>query len=82
VYGPYDTTVDTDPPHCSHEFDTYLSIKNRQKKCFDTVTALSLVTTFWVISYIRNQNIFFTIWSLEVSKNAEFNADFKNINLP
>jgi hypothetical protein len=32
--------------------------------------------------YIRVQKFFFIIWGLWVSKDAEFNVDFKNINLP
>jgi hypothetical protein len=30
----------------------------------------------------RGQNIFFTIWTSWISKDAEFYVDFKNINLP
>jgi hypothetical protein len=29
----------------------------------------------------RGQNFFFTMWGLWVSKDAELNVDFKNINL-
>jgi hypothetical protein len=36
------------------------------------VTASSLVTTFWVMHYIRVQNFVFTIWTSWVSKDAEF----------
>jgi hypothetical protein len=48
------------------------STENSKKKFFDPVTASSLVTTFWVIYYIRVQNFLFTIWTSWVSKDAEF----------
>jgi hypothetical protein len=32
--------------------------------------------------YIRVQKFFFTIWTSWVSKDAEFDVDFKNTNLP
>jgi hypothetical protein len=34
-----------------------------------------------VMHYIRVRNFFLTIWSLWVSKDAEFYVDFKNTNL-
>jgi hypothetical protein len=47
------------------KFVTYLSkiTKINEKKCFDLVTASSLVKTFWVMHYIEVQNFFFTIWT-------------------
>jgi hypothetical protein len=36
---------------------------------FDPVTASSLVTTIWVMHYIRVQNFLFTIWTSRVSKD-------------
>jgi hypothetical protein len=41
-------------------FVTYLSkvTKINAKKCFDPVTASSLVKTFWVMHYIVDQNFF------------------------
>jgi hypothetical protein len=65
-------------------FGTYLkkSTENSNKNVFDPVTASSLVTTFWVMHYIRVQNFLFTIWTSWVSKDAEFYVDFKNINSP
>jgi hypothetical protein len=38
------------------------------------------VMAFRVMHYIRVR-IFFTLWGLWVSKDAEFYVDFKNINL-
>jgi hypothetical protein len=52
------------------------------KKCFDPVTSSSLVTTFWVMHYIRVQHFFFTIWTSWVSKDAEFYVEFKIVNSP
>jgi hypothetical protein len=46
------------------------------------VTTSSLVMTFWVMHYIRVLNFLFTIWTSWVSKDTEFDVDFKNINLP
>jgi hypothetical protein len=49
-------TIDKSTPE-----DCYLpfkSNKNKQKKCFDPVTASSLAKTFWVMHYIE-VNIFF-----------------------
>jgi hypothetical protein len=37
---------------------------------------------FRVKHYIRVKNFFPIIWDLGVSKDAEFNVGFKNINLP
>jgi hypothetical protein len=37
---------------------------------------------FWVKHYLRVQKFVFTIWGWWVSKDAEFNVDFKNTNLP
>jgi hypothetical protein len=34
----------------------FKSNKNKRKKCFDSVTASSLVKTFWVMHYIEVQN--------------------------
>jgi hypothetical protein len=56
--------------------------KIAKKKFFDPVTASSLITTFWVMHYIRVKKFFFTIWTSWVSKDAEFYVDFKNINIP
>jgi hypothetical protein len=64
-------------------FVTYLSkVTKINEKCFDPLTNSSLVKTCWVMHYIRVQNFFFTIWTSWVAKDAEFYADFKNINLP
>jgi hypothetical protein len=52
------------------------------KQFLDPVTSSSLVTTFWVMHYIRVQTNFFTIWTSWVSKDGEFYVDFKNINIP
>jgi hypothetical protein len=52
-----------------------------RKKCFDPVTASS-VKIFEGMQYIEVQTFFPTIWTSWVSKDAEFYADFKNINLP
>jgi hypothetical protein len=56
---------------------------HNSKKNFYPVTASSLVTTFWGVHYtgIRVQKFLFTVWTLWVSKDAEFYIDFKNINL-
>jgi hypothetical protein len=46
--------------------------KKLQKKLFDQVTASALVTTFWVIHFIRAEIFVLTIWTLWVSKDAIF----------
>jgi hypothetical protein len=61
---------------------TFQKSQKITKKCFDPVTASSLVKTFWVMHYIRVKKNFFTIWTSWVSKDAEFYIDFKHINLP
>jgi hypothetical protein len=63
-------------------FVTYLPKipKIAKKNLFDPVTSSSLLMTFWVMHYIRGQHFLFTIWTSWVSKDAEFYADFKNIN--
>jgi hypothetical protein len=64
-------------------FVTYIrKVPKKQKKMLDPVTASPLVTTFWVMHNIRVKNLFFTIWTSRVSKDAELYVDFKNINFP
>jgi hypothetical protein len=41
----------------------------------------SQVTSWGKVILCRVQNFFFILWDLWVSKDAEFNVDFKNINL-
>jgi hypothetical protein len=56
-----------------------------RKKLFDKVIASALVTTFWVLLYSKlciYGKIFFTIWTIWVSKDSEFYAGFKIINIP
>jgi hypothetical protein len=53
------------------------STENSKTKFVVPVTASSLVTTFWVMYYIRVQKFFFTIWTSWGSKDAEFYVDFK-----
>jgi hypothetical protein len=43
---------------------------------FGTVTASSLVLGH---SLSKGPNVFFTIWTSRISKDAEFHIDFKNI---
>jgi hypothetical protein len=60
------------------------STENSRKKLFDKENASALVTTYWVILYRTlytvKVGVFFTIWALWVSKDADFYAGFKNIN--
>jgi hypothetical protein len=46
----------------------------------DILEELKVIDTISSISHYSV--IFFIIWGLWVSKDAEFNVDFKNINLP
>jgi hypothetical protein len=58
------------------------STENSNKNCFGQVTFRGKVILYRVKHYIRVKKIFFIMWGLWVSKDAEFNVDFKNINLP
>jgi hypothetical protein len=51
------------------------STENSIKKFFGQVT-------FWGQALFMGLKFFFIIWGLWVSEDAEFNVDFKNINLP
>jgi hypothetical protein len=56
-------------------------MENAKKYFFGPLTSSAEVMIFWVMHYIEAQKIFFTMWGLWVSKDAELNVDFKNINL-
>jgi hypothetical protein len=64
----------------------YLSkIMENNREFFFKVIASALVTTYWVRLYStlhQGGNIFFTMWTLWASKNAEFYVEFKSINFP
>jgi hypothetical protein len=55
-------------------------MENAKKYVFGPLASSAEVTIFWVMRYIEVK-IFFTIWGIWVSKEAEFNVDFKNIDL-
>jgi hypothetical protein len=56
-------------------------MEKSKKKFFGPLASSAMVMIFWVMHYIEVKNFFFTIWGLWVSKDAEFNVGFKNINL-
>ena len=58
------------------------SSENGKTNFFHQLTLCSLCLTSGVIHYIRDKNIFLTMWTYWVSKNAEFYVEFKNINFP
>jgi hypothetical protein len=55
------------------------STENSNKKCFGQVTFWGKVILYRVKHYIRVPKFFFITWGLWISKDAEFNVDFKNI---
>jgi hypothetical protein len=62
-------------------FIHYKSEENSKKLCLSQLTFVGKVMLFWVMHYIRVQNFFFKTWGFLVSKDAEFNVEFKNMNL-
>jgi hypothetical protein len=60
----------------------FKSKENDNKIFFDPVTASSLGPDILDHSLYKGPNIFFTMWTLWVSKDPEFYVDFKNKNIP
>jgi hypothetical protein len=55
--------------------------ENSNKNCFGQVTFWGKVILFGGQALYNGPNFFFILWGLWVSKDAELNVDFKNINL-
>jgi hypothetical protein len=59
-------------------------MENAKKYFFGPLASSAEVMIFWGMHYTvlyRGQKFFFTMWGMVVSKDAEFNVDFNNINL-
>jgi hypothetical protein len=56
-------------------------MENAKKYVFGTLASSAEVMIFWGMHYIEAKHFFYTMWGLWVSKDAELNVDFTNINL-
>jgi hypothetical protein len=60
----------------------YVKITKTAKKVFWSSDLLRKGHSLRGQALYKGPKFFFIIWGLWVSKDAEFNVDFKNINLP